>query len=57
MPWTRTIIERDDLVAANGATDEGSYERPGDDAAIELLHQVSCGDLSLTDDSVRQPEE
>lgn len=53
--WTRTVIERDGLTASNGATDEGTFERPDDDAAIELLHTVSCGDMTMTDDGIQQP--
>jgi hypothetical protein len=54
--WTRTVIERDGLTARNGPTDEGQFRRPGDDAAIELLHTVSCGDLTIARDGIRQPE-
>jgi hypothetical protein len=54
--WTRTVIERDGLAARNGPTDEGRFERPGDDAAIELLHTVSCDDVTIDRDGIRQPE-
>jgi hypothetical protein len=54
--WTRTVIERDGLSASNGPTDEGRFERPGDDAAIELLHTVSCDDVTIASDGIRQPE-
>jgi hypothetical protein len=54
--WTRTVIERDGLAARNGATDEGRFERPDDDAAIELLHTVSCEDVTIDRDGIRQPE-
>jgi hypothetical protein len=54
--WTRTVIERDGLAASNGQTDEGRFERPGDAAAIELLHTVSCDDVTITADGIRQPE-
>lgn len=54
--WSRTIIERDGLQAANGATDTGTYRIGEDDAAIELLHTVSCGDLEIDSDGIRQPE-
>ena len=55
--WTRTIVERDGLVASNGATDEGTYQSPADDADIELLRSVTCGDLTLDADGIPQPEE
>jgi hypothetical protein len=54
--WTRTVIERDGLAASNGPTDEGRFERPADDDAIELLHTVSCDDVTITSDGIRQPE-
>lgn len=54
--WSRTIIERDGLQASNGATDTGTYQRPADDAQIELLYTVSCGDLTIDDDGIRQPQ-
>jgi hypothetical protein len=54
--WTRTVIERDGLAASNGPTDEGRFERPADDAAIDLLHTVSCDDMTITGDGIRQPE-
>jgi hypothetical protein len=54
--WTRTVIERDGLTARNGQTDEGRFERPSDDAAIDLLHTVSCDDVTINRDGIRQPE-
>jgi len=54
--WSRTIIERDGLQASNGATDSGTYTRPADDARIELLNGVSCGELTMDADGIRQPE-
>ncbi|HEY8543467.1 MAG TPA: hypothetical protein VIL36_00405 [Acidimicrobiales bacterium] len=55
--WARTVITRDGLVADEGTTTEGTYRRPGDDAAIELLHQVTCGDRTLAADGIAQPDE
>ena len=54
--WTRTVIERDGLAAANGATDGGTFAHGEDDAAIELLHTVSCGGLTIREDGIRQPQ-
>lgn len=54
--WTRTVIERDGLRASNGSTDEGRFRRPGDDAAIELLHTVSCDDMTIDEDGIQQPQ-
>jgi hypothetical protein len=53
--WSRTVIERDGLEAANGATDEGTFTHGDDDAAIDLLHDISCGDLTIDADGIRQP--
>lgn len=53
--WTRTVIERDELIASNGVTDEGRFERPADEGAIELLHTVSCGDVTIASDGIQQP--
>jgi hypothetical protein len=47
--WTRTIVELDGTRARNGATDSGTYTSPKDDAAIALLHQVTCGDETFSD--------
>jgi hypothetical protein len=47
--WSRTIVELDGITARNGKTDSGTYERPADAAAIDLLSQVTCGKLTLAD--------
>lgn len=54
--WSRTVIELDGLEASHGPTDTGTFRRPGDDRAIDLLHTVSCGDLTITENGIRQPE-
>lgn len=54
--WSRTEIELDGLQASHGPTDTGTFRRPGDDGAIDLLHTVSCGDLTIAADGIRQPE-
>ena len=54
--WTRTIIELDGTSARNGASTSGTFSHPGDDAAIDLLHQVTCGDRTMAADGIRQPE-
>lgn len=53
--WSRTIVELDGTTAANGATETGTFTFPDDDAAIELLHRVTCGDLTLDQDGVALP--
>lgn len=47
--WSRTIIRLDGTHAANGARDTGTFTRPRDDAAIELLSTISCGDETIAD--------
>jgi hypothetical protein len=47
--WSRTVVELDGATARNGKTDTGTYERPADDARIDLLSQVTCGKLTLAD--------
>jgi hypothetical protein len=56
VPWTRTVIELDGLDAHNGPSDSGTFTEPDDDAAIELLHTVSCGDRTITADGLHEPE-
>jgi hypothetical protein len=53
--WTRTVVELDGTHARNGETTSGTFTSPQDDAAIELLDTVSCGDLTLERDGVAQP--
>ena len=54
--WKRTIIERVALRAANGHSDTGHYALPADAAKVELLYTVSCGNLDIKRDGIRQPE-
>jgi len=54
--WERTTIERDGLVADEGATESGTFTRPADDARIDLLRSVTCGDRTLAEDGIAQPE-
>jgi hypothetical protein len=55
VPWSRTIVELDGTHARNGATTTGTFTRGRDDAAIDLLHTVSCGDLTIERDGIAQP--
>ncbi len=50
--WSRTVVELDGTKARNGATTKGTFSRPDDDAAIELLRQVTCGDLTIPTDGL-----
>jgi hypothetical protein len=56
VPWTRTVIELDGLSARNGPSDSGSFTEPDDDAAIALLHTVSCGARTITADGLHEPQ-
>jgi len=50
--WKRTVIELDGTNARNGASTEGTYTHPGDDAAIELLHEMTCGEKTIDADGL-----
>jgi hypothetical protein len=47
--WTRTVVTLHGTQARNGATDSGTYTSPKDDAAIALLHEVTCGSETFSD--------
>jgi hypothetical protein len=53
--WTRTVVELDGLNARNGATDQGTFRRPEDQASIDLLHRITCGDLTIDNDALVLP--
>jgi len=55
VPWSRTVVHLHDLRATNGATDSGTFTSPTDDRAIQLLHEVSCGDLTMESDGLHEP--
>lgn len=44
VPWTSTVVEVRGNQARNGTVSSGTYTRGPDDAAIQRLHGVSCGD-------------
>jgi hypothetical protein len=50
--WSRTIVHLEDGHAVNGEISTGTFTRPGDSAAIDLLHTVSCGTLTMADDGI-----
>lgn len=50
--WSRTIIELDGLTAANGRTETGTYDLPDQQEEADLLDEITCGDLTMTDDGV-----
>jgi hypothetical protein len=56
VPWTRTVVALDGERATNGATTSGSFRTGPDDAAIDLLSRVSCGDRVLPEDGVTAPQ-
>lgn len=53
--WSRTVVNLDRRSATVGRTDRGTFDRPDDDYAIELLSQVTCGDLTMPDDGLSTP--
>jgi len=54
--WTRTEIVLDGLHARNGSTQSGTFTRPRDAHAIELLHTLSCGTRTITANGITVPE-
>jgi hypothetical protein len=54
--WSRTIVELQGATARNGATSSGTFTRPADDHAIDLLHQVTCGQLTMAADGLTAPQ-
>ncbi len=54
--WKRTIIVVSGLTAHNGASSTGTFTRPADDVAIQLLGTISCGDRTIATDGVHEPE-
>lgn len=53
--WRRTVIDLNGTSARNGSSSSGTFTRPADAAAIDLLHTVSCGDRTITRDGVHEP--
>lgn len=53
--WTQTVVELNGLQAHNGATSSGTFTQGKDDPAIELLHQVTCGSLTIVRDGIQEP--
>jgi hypothetical protein len=50
--WSSTVIEVRGDQARNGAITTGVDTSPADDAAITLLHDVTCGDLTIANDGL-----
>lgn len=50
--WTRTVIELDGTRARNGEVTKGAFTRPRDDAEIELLRDITCGDRTIVEDGL-----
>ncbi len=53
--WSRTVVELDGTHARNGATTTGTFTAPGDDQRIDLLHQVTCGALTMSGNGISAP--
>jgi hypothetical protein len=53
--WSRTIVTLEGSEATVGATDRGTFSRPADQQAIDLLTTVSCGELTMSADGIAQP--
>jgi hypothetical protein len=52
---TRTAIDLTGTVAAAGVSDTVTLD-PGDQAAIDSAHQITCGDRTLAADGVHEPQ-
>lgn len=50
--WARTVVLLDDTAARNGETATGTFRRPEEAGAIELLHQVTCGERTMAADGI-----
>jgi hypothetical protein len=50
--WSSTVVTVNDTAAVNGVITTGTFTRPRDNAAIELLHTVACGDQTITNDGI-----
>lgn len=50
--WVRTVIELDGFAATTGRSDSGTFTRPDDAESIDLLHTVSCHDITLVEGAV-----
>lgn len=53
--WSSTVVELDGLHARNGAARRGRYHLPGDRAAVDHLHDVTCGDRRADRDGLSLP--
>ncbi len=54
--WTQTVVTVHGTEARNGTETSGTYTSPADDAQIQLLHTVSCGALTITNDGISAQE-
>jgi len=52
VPYSVTIVKVNGTKASNGTVTKGTYTPPGDDAAISLLSEVTCGDQTIAADGV-----
>jgi len=52
VPFSMTIVKVNGTKASNGTVTKGTYTPPGDDAAIALLSEVTCGDQTIAADGV-----
>jgi hypothetical protein len=54
--WTRTVITLSGTSARAGATTAGTFVQPQDAIAISLLSTISCGDQTISENGIHQPE-
>jgi len=54
--WSSTVVNVTGTEARNGTVTTGTFRRPADNAAIDLLHTVTCGDQTIVDDGISAQE-
>ena len=50
--WTRTVVEIDGLLASDGPTEARTSTLPDDQAAVDRLTEVTCGDRTVAEDGL-----
>ncbi len=54
--WSSTVVNVTGTEARNGTVTTGTFAKPADDAAIDLLHTVTCEDQTILNDGISAQE-